>query len=369
MKIALVHDYLKEYGGAERVLKTLTQMYPQAPIYTAFAVKNSTSYQEFKGTKIIESKFAPILRIGKLYSPLRFLAPAIWRSFDLSKYDLVITSASWYITKGFKIGPNTKVVCYCHTPPRYLYGFETSIEWQKYWPVRLYALIVNHFLRMFDYKEAQKIKNWIANSKEVQRRIERIYHKVAQVIYPPVAVGEIISATKNVIKGNYYLIVSRLVGAKGIEAAVEAALKLGFKLKVVGEAAGFSTLAKRLGENKLANIELLGRVSDRKLYQLYASAKGFIALAREEDFGMTPVESMAAGTPVLAFRGGGFKESVVEGITGVFVDEINSKTLKDALKKMERIKWNKNEIQKQALNFSKEKFVKSVLKYISSIVE
>jgi glycosyltransferase involved in cell wall biosynthesis len=364
MKVALVHDYLNEYGGAERVLKTLTQMYPQAPIYTAFVVRNSTAQKEFKDSKIIQSWLAPILKIGKLYSPLRFLAPALWRSFDLSKYDLVIVSASWYLTKGFKVGPNTKVVCYCHTPPRYLYGFETSIQWQKYWPVRLYALVVNHFLRMFDYKEAQKIRYWIVNSKEVQGRVERIYHKKAQVIYPPVAVEEIIAKTKNTAKENFYLIVSRLVGAKGIEAAVEASSKLGFKLKIVGESAGFSALFNNLTAKKLENVELLGRVPDEELYRLYASAKGFIALARQEDFGMTPVESMAAGTPVLAFRGGGFKESVVEGITGVFVNEVNSKSLKIALEKMEKIKWNKVEIQKQALNFSKEKFVDDFNKFI-----
>ncbi|MDP2683578.1 MAG: glycosyltransferase family 4 protein, partial [bacterium] len=135
MKIAIVHDYIKEFGGAERVLKTFSEMYPKAPIYTAFRVKNSTADKEFKGTKIIESWLAPLLKIWKFYSPLRFLAPLIWKSFDLSKYDLVITSCSWYITRGFKVGKNTKVIAYCHTPPRWLYGYEMSVGFTKYWPV------------------------------------------------------------------------------------------------------------------------------------------------------------------------------------------------------------------------------------------
>jgi len=149
MKVALVHDYLNEFGGAERVLRVLADMYPEAPIYTAFVKRNSLAGKAFADRKIIESKLAWVLKIGKLSSPLRFLAPHIWSSLDLSEFDLVITSASWYITRGFKVSPKTKVICYCHTPPRYLYGYETSINLQKYWIVRVYAVIVNHFLRIF----------------------------------------------------------------------------------------------------------------------------------------------------------------------------------------------------------------------------
>ena len=140
MKTAIVHDYIKEFGGAERVLKTLIEIYPDAPVYTAFRVKGSTADVELKEVgdrKIIESWLSPLLKIGKLYSPLRFLIPVIWRSFDLSKYDLVITSCSWYVTRGFKVDPNTKVVAYCHTPPRWLYGYETSVGFTRYWPVKI----------------------------------------------------------------------------------------------------------------------------------------------------------------------------------------------------------------------------------------
>src|SRR3989338_3123105 len=196
MRVALVHDYIKEFGGAERVLKVLSEMYPEAPIYTAFSVKGSTAEKEFKGSKIIESWLAPLLKIGKLYSPLRFLTPLVWRSFDLSEYDLVITSCSWYITRGFKISPKTKVVAYCHTPPRWLYGYETSVGFTKYWPVKVYSAIVGHIMRMYDFKTAQPIKFWIANSENVAARIHKFYRKESSVIYPPVDVEKIGEETK-----------------------------------------------------------------------------------------------------------------------------------------------------------------------------
>ena len=200
MKIALVHDYIKEFGGAERVLKTLSEMYPSAPIYTAFRVKNSTADKEFKNIKIIESWLAPLLKIWRLYSPLRFLAPVIWGSFDFSDYDLVITSCSWYITRGFKVGKNTKVIAYCHTPPRWLYGYEMSVGFTKYWPVKIYAAIVGHFMRIYDFNTAQKINNWIANSENVKKRIMKFYKKDSTVIYPPIDTEKIELLTKNIKK-------------------------------------------------------------------------------------------------------------------------------------------------------------------------
>ena len=373
MKVALVHDYIKEFGGAERVLKTLTEIYPEASIYTAFSVKGSAAEKEFRSKEIIESWLAPLLKIGKLYSPLRFLAPLIWGTMDLSKYDLVITSCSWYITRGFKVGPKTKVIAYCHTPPRWLYGYETSVGFTRYWPVKVYSAIVGHFMRMYDFATAQKINLWIANSKNVQARIQKFYRKDSVVIYPPVDVESIIKKTQGLEKEGYFLIVSRLVGAKGLEEAAIAFNKLPFKLKIVGEAHGFSDVEKRLIKLSGENIELLGRVAEEKLYELYAKAKGFIALARDEDFGMTPVEAQAAGTPVIAFNGGGFKESVIDSsagsgqvATGILIDDTDEETLRRAIESFNKVKWDKEKIQNQARKFSKERFKKEIKKFIIS---
>src|SRR3989337_2623849 len=265
MKVALVHDYLKEYGGAERVLKTLSKMYPEAPIYTAFLVKGSTAEKEFRNKEIYESWLAPLLKIWKLYSPLRFLTPLVWRSFDLSEYDLVITSCSWYITRGFKVGPKTKVIAYCHTPPRWLYGYQTSVGFTKYWPVKIYSATVGHFMRMYDFSTAQaprrdklqatgnkKIQSgvdyFIANSKNVAARIKKFYRRDSTVIYPPVDTERIMNYESRIKGGkeNYFLMVSRLVGAKGLEEVVKAAKKYKFKLKIVGEAHGFSDMESRI---------------------------------------------------------------------------------------------------------------------------
>jgi len=379
MKIALVHDYIKEFGGAERVLKALSEMYPDAPIYTAFCVRGSTAEKEFKDRRIIESKFAPLLKIWKLYSPLRFLIPVIWRSFDLSKYDLVITSSSWYITRGFKVGKNTKVIDYCHTPPRWLYGYETSVGFTKYWPVKIYATIVGHFIRMFDFKTAQDparnasacvaggVDYFIANSKNVQARIKKFYRRDSTVIYPPVDVGRIMNYVSSikVKKEDYYLIASRLVGAKGIEQSISIFEKLGEKLKIVGEGAGYSNISSRFTGHRSPNIEFLGRVSDEELWQLYAGAKAFIALARDEDFGMTVVEAQAASTPVIAFNGGGFKESVINNETGILIDEISEKSLKGAISKVDKTSWNRDKLIANARKFSKEKFISEMKRFVT----
>jgi glycosyltransferase involved in cell wall biosynthesis len=364
MKVALVHDYIREYGGAERVLKTLTELFPKAPIYTAFRVKGSTADREFKGKRIIECFLAPILKIDNLYSPLRFLIPLIWRSFDLSGYDLVIASSSWYLTRGFKVSPKTKVICYCHTPPRWLYGYETSVKFTKYWPVKVYAAIVGHFIRMYDFATARKVDYFIANSKNVAARIEKFYRRASKVIYPSVEVEAIIKATSNLKKEDYFLIVSRLVGAKGLEEAARLAKKLDFRLRIVGETYGFADVQRQLERQSGGHIELLGRVSDEKLYKLYGKAKGFIALARDEDFGMSVVEAQAAGTPVIAFKGGGFKESVIDGQTGVFIEETDEKTMSEAITKINNTNWDKRKLQSNARRFSKERFKKEVVEFV-----
>jgi glycosyltransferase involved in cell wall biosynthesis len=240
---------------------------------------------------------------------------------------------------------------------------------------------------MYDFVSAQKPKDvlkfktpffkvksgvdlFIANSKNVAERINKFYRRDSVIIYPPVDAKRIVEAVKNVKrKEKYFLIVSRLVGAKGLEEAARAFKKHSrYKLKIVGESAGYSEVANRLKKISGGNIELLGRVSDRELYDLYAKAKGFIALARDEDFGMTVVEAQAAGTPVIAFNGGGFKESVIDGKTGILINEVSEKAITEAIKKLEKIKWNKDALQRNAMRFSKESFVRKIRKILNENV-
>lgn len=357
LRITLVHDYLRELGGAERVLRALSDMYPDAPIYVAFKVNGSTGEKYFSDRQVVESKYAPLLKTWKLYSPLRFLTPLIWKSFDLRKYDVVIASSGWYITRGFKVGSQTKVICYCHTPPRWLYGYESAGRYQKYLPVRIYAKIVGYFLRIYDKSTVKTVDQWVANSLNVEKRIMKYYGVNPLVIYPPVEVERFIESSRDVKKKDYYLIVSRLTGAKGIVETAKAANKYKFKLKISGEGSDVSGIVQELQELQSEFVELLGRVGDEELPRLYAESLGLVVLARDEDFGITPVEAMACGTPVIAYDGGGFRESVIDGKTGIFVKDISPKSINEAMENVKKIKWDKGVLQSQAKEFSKEKFI------------
>lgn len=343
MKVALVHDQLNEFGGAERVLLALSELYPDAPIYTAYYRKGSPAWERFKGRTIIPSWAHYIPGFSRLASPLRFLAPQIWNSFDFSGFDVIIGSASWYITKGFAQKGKAVEICYCHTPPRWLYGYPTARPQST--AVRIYGTVVGFFMRQYDFAAAQKVDHFIANSKETQARIKKFYRRDATVIYPPIDLPRVRKQEKR----NYYLFVSRPVGSKGLNLAVAASEKLGLNLKVVG-AQGQST----------GRIEYLGFVSDAKLVQLYAGAKAFLALATNEDFGMTPVEAMAAGTPVIATAAGGYRESVVDGTTGVlFRDDLVS-----AIRKFEKMHIDSAACVRQAKKFGKDHFVRQMKEFV-----
>jgi len=361
MKVALVHDYLNEFGGAERVLLTLSKMYSNAPIYTAFYKKGSQAYRRFKDKDIRPSWAQSVPGfVDKLHSPLRFLSPLIWESFDLSEYDLVISSASWYITKGIITRPETVHICYCHTPPRYLYGYSTSIEWQKYWLVRQYAKIVNLFLRKYDFQAAQRVDYFVANSENTRKRIQKFYRREARVIYPPVELPQ----GGRIKRGNYYLAISRIVGGKGLKLAVEVANELKLPLKVVGAPAGWGGEDKKLREMAGSTVEFLGYVEDEELAGLYGGAKAFLALAKDEDFGITPVEAMAMGTPVVAFNGGGYKETVVEGKTGVFFNQLRVKSLIEAIRRLDQLNIKEADCKERARKFSKQRFVDEMNKFV-----
>lgn len=378
MKIALVHDYLNEFGGAERVLKVLSEMYPEAPIYTIFKVEGSNAAEEFKDKKIIESWFGKIPFCHKLISPLRFLLPAIWGSFDFSEYDLVISSAAWAVTKGFKRGKRTKEICYLHTPPRWLYGYDESRSWNNKWygwAIKVYALVVSHFLRQYDYKRAQNVDLFIVNSKNVGKRVEKFYRRNDyKVVYPPVNVERYKPLKDVPLKGRYYLTGGRMTSAKNFDLIIKAFNKLKIPLKIYGGGILEEKLKSLASENTRpqkpgasatgGQVEFVGKVSDSRLVELYQSAKAFIAAQKDEDFGMTVIEAMAAGIPVIAYRGGGYEESVIEGKTGIFFDKLTVESLIKAVTKFEKNKWDKKLIQKHSKKFSKENFVKKIKKVI-----
>jgi len=371
MRVALVHDYIREFGGAERVLLALSEIWPEAPIYTAFYRKGSPAWERFKDRDIRVSwaHHVPFFST-KLHSPLRFLAPAIWNSFSLREYDIVISSASWYITKGFGTRgterKNPIEICYCHTPPRWLYGYATSKEWQRYAPIRAYAAAVGFFMRQYDFRAAQRVDHFIANSEETARRIKKFYRREATVIYPTIESqkSKVKSQKSNLSKKNtksYYLVVGRLAQSKNIELAILAANSEKFPLHIVGTGPDEARLKQLAGPT----VTFMGYQSDEKVRGLYGEAKAFLALASDEDFGMTPVEAMAEGTPVVAYRGGGYVESVVDGKTGVLFDELTTDGLLVALDRLETVNIEPKDCIRQAEKFSKERFVREMKKFVT----
>lgn len=369
MKIALVHDYIKEYGGAERVLETLHEMFPEAPIYTMvylprFLGPHKNKFDP-KNIKPMIPSFVPF--VSKLISPLRLLAVIMFARLDLTEFDVVIVSATGAYTPNLVKTKQGAHICYCHTPPRYLYGFPTSRNWKKYWWFRVPAEIANHFLRIVDFKSAQNVDLFIANSENTAERIKKFYRKDSKVVYPPVEIKKILALSKKVIKKQektYFLAGGRLARAKRIDLAVSACTRLNLSLKVFGKMfAGYGVELKQIAG---LTVEFVGEVNDEELVNLYTNCRAFLFCNLEEDFGMIPVEVMAAGKPVIALRSGGVVESIVEGQTGEFFDEPTVESLVSKIQSFKDSKYKEEDCRKQAGKFSKERFIKEIMRFVDS---
>lgn len=369
MKVALVDDYLNKFGGAAQVLSALHEIWPKAPIYTIFSNvgqgKDPLLDQKFKDAKIVESWFSKLPFCERLISPLRFLIPLIWNSFNFADYDLVISSASWAVTKGFCKSSATPPrccveICYCHTPPRYLYGYSTSRNWQKHWYIRLYALVVNHFMRQYDFQRSQKVTWFVANSREVQKRIKKFYRRDSVVINPPVEIPKA-SGLKFKVQ-DYFLTGGRLESPKNFDLIIKACQQAGMTLKIYGVGPQESYLRSLAGPET----EFLGLISDQKKQKLMAGCQAFIAAAKDEDFGITPLEAMAAGRPVIAYQGGGYLETVVEGKTGVFFDSLTVGVLVKVIKKFKVSRFKPANCRQQAAKFSRQNFKKKIKNFVKT---
>jgi glycosyltransferase involved in cell wall biosynthesis len=364
MKIALIHDYLREYGGAERVLDTLHEIYPDAPLYTSFVDFRAlgTHAERFKTWDIRTSWVQHNWFVKKFHSPLRFLAPKIWSSLDLSGFDVVLSSSGWFMCRGVTVEKPAVHICYIHHPPRNLYGYATGSTIQKYQLVRMYAALINHNLRKYDYETAQKVDYFIANSKETARRVAKFYRRDSTVIYPPI---ELPKNVKVAGKREYYLSVGRLSWAKRVDVIIHACNTLQLPLKIVGSGKEEMALRKIAGPT----IEFVGSVSDSELATMYASAKALIFCALDEDFGMVPVEAMGHGTPVIGLNQGGVRETVVDGKTGILFEKPETAAIEDAIKKFENGLGKKGtDTAKQCVShaqkFSKERFKREITEFV-----
>lgn len=360
LKVALVHDYLREYGGAERVVEALHELFPDAPLYTAFIDESALGihWSRFKDWTIYQSWLTRIPFYKKLYSPLRIWARNYFEAFDLSDYDVVISSSNAYMAKAVKVRAGALHLCYCHTPPRSLYGYTTMSNWQANPFTSLAGRVINHYLRIVDFQLAQRVGQFIANSKETAARIQKFYRRDSIVIYPPVEIPSHAPTTTN--SEGYYLYVNRLALAKHPELAVQACTQLGVPLKVVGTGKMLAELQAIAGPT----VEFLGAVDDKTLHTLYEGAKALLYPVEDEDFGIVPVEAMGHGVPVIAHESGGPKETIIEEQTGLFFQELSVAGLVEAIHLAKSYTWDSLKIHKRALSFSKSQFQKAILKQI-----
>lgn len=365
MKIALIHDHLAQDGGAEKVLKVFSEMFQAAPIYTLLFEKKHVN--KYFSDKKIETSIIQKLPWGvKHYQWYLSLMPLAIEFFDLRQYKLVISDTSSF-AKGVITSPDALHICYCHTPTRYLWSdthqYINELKYNKFFK-KIISLVLSR-IRLWDYAAAARVDFFIANSKTVQQRIKKYYRRDSIVIYPPVETNKFsIYQEGEVKKEKYFLIGCRLAPYKRVDIVIEAFKRLGpdYKLKIFGDGIDLKRLRKIAAE--ATNIEFLGRVSDQYKAELYSKAEAFIN-PQEEDFGITVVESMAAGRPVIAYKKGGATETVVEGFSGTFFEEQTSDAIYEALKNFETINFEPEKIKNYAEKFSVANFRKKIEAYIA----
>jgi glycosyltransferase involved in cell wall biosynthesis len=329
-KVALVHDYLIQYGGAEKTLEAIAELFPQAPIYTSFYKPenfgDSYNTKSVITPKIADSVFSSSPILAKYFT---FLIPLIFESFDLGDYDLIISDSSSY-AKGVLTKPDQLHISYIHTPPRFLYKYSVENTKRNAWYYRPAVTIIDHFLRIWDFNAAQRPNYLVANSKEIAQRIHKFYGREAEVIYPPVELSqEEPVEQKNLFKEPYYLAAGRLVAYKNFDVVVNAFKKLPqLQLYIIGTGNEESRLKAMAADN----VKFLGRVSDEEKHQLMRNCLGLINAVKDEDFGIVPIEVLSHGRPVLAHRSAGHLETIDEGASGMYFDNLSPNELAESIK-------------------------------------
>lgn len=325
-KVAIVHDDLVQWGGAERVLEGICEIFPDAPIYTSVFDKGNREFaKRFGNKKIITSFLQKIPGWKFFYKALLPFYGLAFEQFDFSEYDLVISQTTRF-AKSVITKPVTLHICYCHTPPRFLWHFSGE---------RSYGLLelLMSKLRIYDAVSARRVDFFLAGSKNAQKRIKHIYQQDSKVVYPFIDLGRF----KNVktSSGNYFVIIGRPNKYKRFDLAIEACRKLNIPLKII-----------------------FGGLEDSEVIKILAGCKALI-LPGEEDFGLTALEVQALGKPVIAFRAGGALETVIEDKTGIFFDEQTVESIVDAIKRFNMDQFSGSACRENAKKFSKENFVKN----------
>ncbi len=360
MRLALVHDWLNQIGGAESVLETLKRMYPDAPLYTSiyWREKMPSSYQSWDIRTSFLNRWPLVKRKHQCFLPFY---PLAFESFDLSGYDLVISNKSGFC-HGIITPPETLHICYCLTPTRYMWDYQNYIRREGLGKVAQRVLPpVLAWLRLWDRQAADRVDAFIAISETVRRRIAKFYRRDAVVIHPPVHTERFEPSSR---QEDFYLIVSRLVPYKRIDLAIEAFNQLGKPLVVIGDGRDRRALQAMAGPN----ITFLGHAPLETVRDYIARCRAFI-FPGLEDFGITPVEAQAAGRPVIAFAGGGALDTVVDGQTGVLFAEQTPESLMRAVQDCEGIPFDPDAARRNAERFSVQAFERRFTAFVETQME
>jgi glycosyltransferase involved in cell wall biosynthesis len=360
MKVAIVHDFLVQMGGAEKVVEVLHDMFPDAPIYTS--IYDPEAMPIYYRTWDIRTSFLQKLWMKKHSHRLALLLyPSAFESFDLSDYDIVISSSSAF-AKGVITQPNTAHICYTYTPMRYAWTTRSYMTRERISkPLRFLLSPGIHYLRSWDAMASDRVDKYIGISTAVAKRISKFYRRDCDIVFPPV---ETDAYSISPVVEDYYIIVSRFVPYKRIDLAVEAFTKLGIPLKIVGTGRQMKDLKAKAGPN----VEFLGRVDDVELPGLMARAKGYV-MPGEEDFGLAPVEANACGRPVIAFAAGGALDTQIDGVTGVLFTDQTVDGLCHAIRRFETIDFDPQFIQDHSRNFQTSVFRERMFEIIQSVYE
>lgn len=356
MRIALVHDYLVQYGGAERVLECFCELYPDAPIYTLVYNKD-LMHGALDGKDIRTSFLQHMPFASKRHRIFPPLMPMAIEQFDFSLYDIVLSDSSSF-AKGIITSPETLHICYMHTPMRYAWDDCQKYTEEFYFPKfvkKLVPFLMNK-IRVWDRISADRPDYIIANSGFIAKRIKKYYKRDSVVVYPPVSFDKF-NISPDI--GDYFLLVGRFMRYKRFDIVIEAFNKLGIPLKIIGRGPEIDNFKK----NAKPNIQFLGRVTDEELAKNYASCRAFI-FPQEEDFGITAIEAMASGRPIIAYRGGDIPEHMEEGKTGLLFDHQTPKDIIEAVKKFNANDYDPHYIREKARKFDKKLFKDKISAYI-----